>query len=223
MSKKLKMCIAVVIACIIIAGIIVTLTIGLNFDLIYSKNKQVTISIDKEFDIEDIRNIVKEVTGQNKMILEKIELYEDMVSIKLADITDEQLNELNTKINEKYELENTVEDLTVVENTNIRGRDIVRPYIFPACLSFILIIVYLAIYMLIKSKLGIKINISENLVNFILSIVFVQGLFLGLVAILRIPVNRLTMPISLGLYVLTTIVFMCKLENKYKRVENEKK
>lgn len=223
MSKKLKMCIAVVIACIIIAGIIVTLTVGLNFDLIYSKNKQVTISINNEFDIEDIRNNVTEVTGQNKMILEKVELYEDMVSIKLADITDEQLEELNTKINEKYELENTVENLTVVENANVRGRDIVRPYIFPSCLSFIIIIVYLAIYMLIKSKMGTKINILENLVNFILSIVFVQGVFLGLIAILRIPVNRLTMPISIGLYVLTTVIFMCRLENKYKRVENEKK
>lgn len=222
MNKKLKIAITMIIACIIIVGAIITFTMGFNVDLIYSKNKQVTISIGKEFNIEDIRDIIKEVTNQNKMILEKVELYEDMVSIKLEDITNEQLEAINSKINEKYEIENSVDSLAVVENSNVRLRDLVKEYIYPIILSFVLIIVYLVVYMFINAKLGNKLNIIENVIKLTLSIILSQSVLFGLIAILRIPVNRLTIPCSLTLYAITTIVFMVKLQNNYKKIENKK-
>ena len=219
MNKKLKIAITLIITCIIVVGAIMTFTIGFNKDLIYSNNKQITISIGKEFDIADIKNIVKEVTGQDKMILQKVELYEDIVSIKLEEITEEQAKEINSKINEKYELENSEDSIKIIDNTNVRLRDLVKPYIYPTILSFVLIIVYLVVYMLINSKLGKKLNILENVVKLTLSVIVSQVVLLSLIVISRVPVNRLTIPLSLSLYAVVTVLFMCKLQNNYKKIE----
>lgn len=221
MNRKLKIAIMVIIACIVVVGTILTFKIGFNKDLIFYNNKQVTISIGKEFNIEDIKNIVKEATNQDKMILEKVELYEDMVSIKLEDITDEQLKTINSKINEKYEIENSIDNITIVENANVRLRDLVKVYIYPVILSFVLIIVYLVVYMLINTKLGKKLNIIENVIKLTLSIIVSQATLFSLIVISRIPVNRLTIPLSIFLYAITTVIFMCKLQNKYNKIENK--
>lgn len=221
MNNKIKIAAAIIVACIIIAGTIITFTLGLNFGLIYSANKQVTISIGKEFNTDDIKNIVKEVTNKDNMIIEKVEIYKDIVSIKLDNITDEELEQINAKINEKYEIENNVDNLVIIENANVRGKDLIKPYIYPVALSIVLITIYLAAYMLVKAKMGYKLNILQKVSEFIISIVIVEALFLSLIAIVRIPVNRLTIPIGLVLYVITTVIYMNRLENKYKKIENK--
>ena len=49
MKKKLSIILGIIAICIVIAGIVVTCTIGLNFDVNYSKNKQITIDFWNEF------------------------------------------------------------------------------------------------------------------------------------------------------------------------------
>lgn len=218
MKKKLSIIFAIIAVCIVIAGIVVTCTLGFKFDLNYSKHKQVTVYIGKEFEEEDIKNIVKEVTGENRVIVQKVELYEDMASIKVKDITDEQVQALNDKINEKYELENKLEEVMVNENANVRGRSLVKPYIIPMGISFVLVLVYIMVYMIVNYKIGKKLNITKSLGKIALSIVGVQALYLSLIAILRIPINRLTIPIAIILYVATTIILMYKLEKKYRNI-----
>ena len=56
MTKKQKILIAI-IALIIIAGIIITATIGLNFDLRYQESKKVELYLEKDFEISDIKAI----------------------------------------------------------------------------------------------------------------------------------------------------------------------
>ena len=60
--------------------------------------------------------------------------------ICIKDITDEQLQQVNTKINEKYNIENTLEDLVVTNVPNTRIRDLVKPYITPVMISLIMYI-----------------------------------------------------------------------------------
>ena len=218
MKKKLSIILGIIAICIVIAGIVVTCTIGLNFDVNYSKNKQITIYIGKEFEEKDIKDIVKEVTQESRVIVQKVELYEDMVSIKVKDITDEQVQQLNDKINEKYELENKLEEVVVSENANVRGRTLIKPYILPMTISFILVIVYVMGYMVVNYKIGKKLNIAKSLGKIVLTIIAVQALYISLIAILRLPVNRLTIPTGIVLYVVTTIVLMYKLEKKYRNI-----
>ena len=120
-GKKMKRTIQAIITFILIAGILILAILGLNVSLDYCANEQIEIYIGKDFENEDIRNIVKEVTGNEWVMIQKVELYEDMVSITARDFSDEQIEQINQKINEKYELENTVEDITITQNAKIQS------------------------------------------------------------------------------------------------------
>ncbi len=215
---KNKIIIGIIFALIII-GIVITCILGLNFDLIYSNHKEVDIYIGQEFENQDIYNITKEVVGTQKIIIQKVELYEDMVAISLKDITDEQLANLNTKINEKYGIENKVEDIVVTSTPNVRGRDLVKPYILPAIISLAISIVYLLVYNAIIKKEN---TIKETL-KAVGVIIGVQLLYLSVLAITRLPVNRLTIANGIVLYVVTTIVILSKMQKEYSKVEKQNK
>ena len=212
--KNNKIVIKIILALIILAGIIVTCVWGLNFDLIYSNHKEVDIYIGQEFENQDIYEIAKEVLGNQEIIIQKVELYEDMVSISAKDITDEQLENLNAKLNEKYGQENTIEDITITSAANVKGRDLVKPYVLPVAISLAIIIIYLGIYNAIYCKTDKKIDILKSIVKSIILIVGAQLLYLAILAITRLEVNRLTMPISIIIYIVTTIGILLNLENK---------
>ncbi len=207
----------IVLACIIIIGIIVIAFAGFNVSLKYSPNKQVSVYIGKEFESSDIKNIVKEVIGNSKVIVQKVELYEEIVAITVKDITDEQIEQLNVKINEKYGLENTVkEDIKVTQNSNLRIRDIAKPFIIPVAISLAIILIYAGIRFR-------KINILEVLGKIIGMNVLGVALFVSIIAIVRIPVNALTIPMCLAIYVVVSLTVFNELEEKTQRSMQEAK
>ena len=130
MTKKSKIIITI-ITLIIIAGIIVTLTVGLNFDLSYKDSKRIELYLQKDFSVSDIKQITDEVLQGEEVIIQKVEVYEDTVSIRAKEITDEQKQNLVNKVNEKYGIELSADSIEIESIPNTRGRDIIRPYIVP--------------------------------------------------------------------------------------------
>ena len=150
---KKKIIISLALVAIIILGIIFTTIIMLNSNLLYKEHKQIDISLGKEFENSDIEGIVKEVTGSNEVVIQKLEVYEDMVSISVKEISDEQLENLNTKINEKYEIENAKEDLKVIDIPKVTFGDYIKPYIKPLLISLLIIAIYVVGYILIDRRI----------------------------------------------------------------------
>ena len=217
----MKKVIYAILICIIIAGIIVIATVGLNVDITYSKNVELDVFIDTEFNKEDIETIVSEVFPGERTIVQEIEFFEDMVSITVAERSEDELNakieELNNKINEKYELENAVEDIEVTHNPKVKLSSILMPYIWTIAISLVVILVFVAI----RYK---KLGIMKTLLTYIISIGGVELLALSIIAITRIPVNRLVIPIGLLLLVVVITVLGFINENKLERgLEKEKK
>ncbi len=213
----MKKVIVAIIACIVVAGIAITCVMGLNYELMYSDNTQFDIYIGKEFDNNEIKNIVQEVIGKDKQVLiQKVEMYEDMVTVTTKEVSDEQLEQINQKINEKYGIENKKEDIQLVKNSKIRGRNIVKPYVFPVAISFIIIIVVMAI---LYRKLGV----SKVILNFVGYTLLVQAIYLSVIALTRVEVNRFTMPVAIALYALTQLYVITKLENKKNSLQEENK
>ena len=208
MKNKTKI-IAVIIAIIIIAGIIVTLTVGLNFDLRYQEAKKVELYIAQEFEISDIKSITDEVLPNQKVIIQKVEVYEDSVSIISKDITDEQKTQLVEKINEKYGTELSADSIETVTIPHTRGRDIIKPYILPLIISTVIILVYMAIR---YHKLGV----IKVLLKTIFATIVVELILLSLIAICRIPVGRLTIPMVLTVYLLTLVGITTRFEKQLK-------
>ena len=209
---KNKKMIGILLALIIIAGIIVTAIWGFNFGFLYSPHKELDIYIGQEFEKEEILSIAKEVVGNQKIVIQKVELYEDMVSIGMKDITEEQIEQLNTKINEKYGIENTVEDIIITEVSHARGRDLVKPYIMPIFISFAVVIAYLIIYIAIYNHMGKTIPMAKTIGISVVVIFIVQLLYFAILALTRLPITRFTLPIAIVLYIVTTIGIMLRLE-----------
>lgn len=219
---KKKNLIGILLGIIIIIGIILTATMGLNLDLMYSNHKSIDVNLQKQFENEDVYKIAKEVFENQKVKVQKVELYEDMVSIIVKDATDEQLENLNTKLNEKYELENKKDDMVITNVPSVEISDLVKPYILPVSISFVVIIVYLVIYMAINNRVNRKLSILKEISKAILTIIGIELLYLSVFAITRLEINYTTLPIGIIIYAFTTILILMNLEKQYK-IEEKKK
>lgn len=218
LKKNKNIIIGILIAIIIIAGVAITLTIGLNFDLKYQETKQIQLNLGTEFNIDDIKQITNEVLpGQNVMI-QKVEVFEDAVSIVSNSITDEQKQSIIEKINEKYESADIEADTIEIETIpHTRGRDILKPYIAPFVLATFIILVYMAF----RYK---KVGSIKTILKTLGIIILMQLVLFSIIAIARIPVGRVTIPLVLGVYLLTLIGITTNLEKQLKtKVSEEEK
>lgn len=196
--------------CLMIAAIIVISTLGYNVGIKYSENIQIDIAIGKNVNIEEIKQIADEVFGKGKSIVQVVDLYNDMVEITVKEATDEQIESLNTKINEKYELENTVEDdISVKKNANTKLRDLIKPYLLPITISAIIIVAYNTIRFHKQGTLKV-------LYKTVMYIIAPQAILFSLYAITRLPINSITPVLSLIIYIISAYLSSFKLldENK---------
>ncbi len=215
MSQKSKI-ISFLVYGIVIIGIIVTATIGLNFDLKYQEAKRIQLYIGKTFETSDVKQIAKEVLGNQKVDIQKVEVYEDTASILAKDITDEQKKEIVNKVNEKYSLELSADQIETVTIPRTRGRDIIKPYIMPFAIATIVILVYMAIR---YYKLGLVKTVAKALATLVLG----QAFLLAIMAITRIPVGRITIPLVLATFIATQLEMTIQCEKLLKQSKEEEK
>lgn len=214
-TAKSKIICAVIILVIAI-GTIVIFTKGFNFDLKYRESKMVEIYIGNEFNIEDIKAITDEVLGNSPVLLQKIEVYEDAISITAENITDEQKVNIVNKMNEKYNLELKAEDITIQSIPHTRLSDIMKPYVLPVVIATLVILLYMAIR---YYKLGIAKAIFETGIVAVVA----QLLLFSAIAITRFPIGRYTIPLMLFVYLVSMLGITTKFENNLakKKLEEE--
>ncbi len=209
-SKQLKI---VLIVLIIIAGIAMIAVKGFNFDLKYQDTQRVELYLETEFNISDIKQITNEVFGNQRVMIQKVEVFEDSVSITTTSISDEQKNNLITKVNEKYGTELKAEDIQIEDIAHTRGRDIIKPYIIPFAIAVIATLVYIGIRYY-------KLNTVKVVLKSIGILMLSQVLLFSIIAITRIPIGRLTIPMVILVYLLTLFGMTSRYE---KNLANRKK
>lgn len=209
MKKKTNKILILLMILIIIAGILMIIFKGFNFDLKYQDTKQIEFGLDKQFSISDIKAITDEVLNNEPVLIRKVEVYEDAVNITAREITDEQKANIITKVNEKYGTDLNADEIEIVTVAHTKGRDIIMPYVVP----FIIATIIILIYMMIKYY---KLNSGKVLLKIIGIIILAQVLLFSIMAITRIPTGRLTIPLVLTVYMLTLVWYTTKLENQLK-------
>lgn len=197
---------------VILAGIITAIAFGFNVDFEYKYHTLIGINIGKDFNISDIKSITDEVFSKQNVKIQKSGVYNDNVAIKVDNVTDEQKELLNTKINEKFGLENSVNDVDVNDIPSFKLRDVAKSYITPLIITTILVLIYMAIRF---RKIGVTKIISQTL---ILSII-AELLYVSIIAITRYPVNRLVMPVGVVIYITILTVLTGMYE---KQISTEK-
>lgn len=213
-NNKVKI-IAILSIIIIIAGIIMIMTKGYNFDLKYSDSKRILLNVGTTFNNQDIKSITDEVLGNQKVMIQKVEVFEDAVSITAKEITEEQKTNLINKMNEKYGTTTKTEDVEITTISHTRGRDIIKTYIVPFLIATIIIV----IYMMIRYH---KLNAFKVLLKTVCMVIYTQIMLFSIIAITRIPIGRLTIPMVLTVYILTLVGCTSRFENNLKKVEGAK-
>lgn len=191
--KKVTLLISVVL---IIVGIAIYAIIGFNYNLSYGVAKRIVVPMKGDFTIEDYKSMAKEIFS--KAEVEAISIFKDGVSIKVEDVNDEQLNNLTSKINEKYGYEYTKDDLTVTELPKVEVSRLLREAIIPMVVTLLIILAY----MIVRYRKSKLLQIISNLV---ITVVLAQMLVLAIYLIFRIPVTNILLPILLTAYVISLV------------------
>ena len=204
--KKKNVIILAIAMIIIIAGVIVTFTIGFNKQLRYQESQKIDIYVASEVDVDKIKNIANEVLGRNNMV-QTIEIYQDMVTIRAKSITEEQKNTIVNKVKENYEFEQTAENTEISNIPATRIRDILKKYILPMSLSFVIILVYMTVRYHEKGMLKVMLQ----------TIVFpaiCEIILCCLIAITRMPVGVYTPTLILIVYLASITYTVIRIENQ---------
>lgn len=215
--SKNKKILAVIAIIIVVAGIIMIATKGFNFDLKYQKTQKVELSLNQEFKNSEVKEIAKEVFGKQPIMIEKVEVFEDTVAITTNEITDEQKTNLITKINEKYGTQLNQETIKIIDVAHTKGFDIIKPYIAPFAIATLAILVYIG-------ARYYRLGIVKTILKVIAILVVTQVELFSIIALTRIPVGRLTIPMVIIVYLITLLGITSNLEkcNSSKKEEMEK-
>mgnify|MGYP003295022431 CR=1 FL=1 len=202
--KILKILASIIIIIVILIGGIIVGTKGFNKELRYGSTQTIEIYFEQNFDMNKVKEIVNEQLGQEN-IVQTIEIYKDMVSIKAKNITEEQKNNIVSKLKENYEFKQTAEETTINTIPATRIRDMYKPYVMPYIISAVLILVY----MLIRYY---KKGIVNVLTRAICVPLIAELLLLSVIAIARIPVGRIIPTLVLSVYILSVLYVIIKNE-----------
>lgn len=221
-----KKVIYILMALVVIAGIIVVALKGFNVELKYRHHQKIELNIGEEVEIAKIQKVADEVFGKNNANVQIIEVYKDAVQIISAEISEEQKNSVVEKINALYQQETAegeetnelinAKNIEVITNTNVRLRDVLKPYIYPVAIVTVAVLVYFAIR---YRKLGLLKSIAQPVVILILT----QVVLLSVLAIVRFPMGRLTTPLILLVYVSSLIYISGKMTKETKQIVENKK
>ncbi len=185
---------------IIVIGVICTALWRFNYGINYADGKRITIYIGKEYNMDDIKQLIKDNLGNQAGIYQEVETFKDTVSVRVKEITDEQVDALNAAVKEKYELT----DETVVSYSGVpheRLKDIVKPYIFPLAICTIAVWFVMAVALFaVKAE-----NIVLKLIMAFANLVLAEAVYVSIFAITRIPVNEFFIIGILAVYILTIV------------------
>ena len=194
MKQKNKKIIAIVlIGLIILAGIIVVSVWGFNKEIKFAQGQKIEIYVGQNVDQKKIKEIADDVLGMHNMV-QTIEIYQDMVTIKSPSITEEQRNSIISKMKEIYEIEQTQENTTIENVPATRIRDMYKQYVVPFIISGILVVAYLVVRYYKK-------GILKVLSTAIIVPVVAELLLFSWMAIVTIPIGRFTPVLVILVYI----------------------
>lgn len=203
-----KKILIIAILIIIVAGIIFLAVKGFNKGIIYDSATRIECYIPSGYEKADIENITNETFSNKNVTVQDIEKLNQIVSIKIKDYSEEELENFKTKISEKYGIDKEKLEIYEIKIPTTRISTIVKPYVLPVSIVTVLSLVYIALRN-IKSKEAVK-----KVIKVALTLVLVAGIYFSILVIAQIPINEYTMPIALMLYVLTLLIEVIKLNKE---------
>lgn len=214
MAELLKNKKVMLIIAIILIGVAIIAIEGLNVSIEYSNKSRVELNINEEFTNSEIEQIAKEVLDTKDVLVKKIGVFEDSILIYGKSISEEQKNTLVSKVNEKYSIELDSEEITITNESKIRLRDLIKPYVAPFAIATALVLGYMIIRF---NKLGIlKVALQSIIV-----ISLAEGLLLSIFAITRMQITSMIFVYGSVVYIATIYALTLVFEKNRKELKNK--
>lgn len=156
----------------------------------YNVVQNMYVPIKEEYNIEDVREAVKEALGKDEIKVEKESENAMYASIEVNMLTEKDIEKINEKINEKLGLKNTVDNISatnVITTTivpRVRLIDMAKQYIQFTAIATVIVLIYFAVRF---KKIGIKDILQDS----VTVLVFSELLYMSIIAITRFPINKL--------------------------------
>lgn len=199
----MKKIICIILALIIIAGIVITATIGLNVDLDYKAHQEVNVYLGKETNSDEIEVLARDVFKKQKIKVTTIESFNDAFTIKVENVSDEQIETLKQKVGEKFNIEDTSNIITKSSVGRLRLIDLVKPYILPNYyMPIIFSTIIVLVYMALRYK---KIGSIKIILQTMFTLILAETFLISIIAITRYPVNQYVVPTALAVYALSIV------------------
>lgn len=183
----------------------------------YSISQKVYVKIGDEYTVEDVQTIVNEALGKDNTVVEKDKEDETYAAIEANLLTKKDIEKINDKLNEKYSLSNSADNIgatnvvTTKDIPRVRLTDMAKQYLLFTVIATIVVLVYFAV---IYRKLGVK----DVLQDAVLTLAFAELLYMSIIAITRFPINKLTVIAAFAIYIVLVIYlnarYMSKIESK---------
>ncbi len=193
-QRNIKIIVIAIEALVILAGIVIINIMGFNKELRFSQSERIDVYIENEADKAKVKSIVNEVLGNQNNMVQTVEIYQDMVTIRAKEITDDQKNDIVNKLKENYEFKQTAEETTIKTVPATRIVDMYKKYIVPFVVSGALVLIYMAIRYYKK-------DIWKVLARTICMPVLAELFLLAVIAIVRIPLGRFTPVLVIAMYI----------------------
>lgn len=193
-QRNIKIIVIAIEALVILAGIVIINIMGFNKELRFSQSERIDVYIENEADKAKVKSIVNEVLGDQNNMVQTVEIYQDMVTIRAKEITDDQKNDIVNKLKENYEFKQTAEETTIKTVPATKIVDMYKKYIVPFVVSGVLVLIYMAIR---YYKKGIWKVLARTICMPILAELFL----LAIIAIVRIPLGRFTPVLVIAMYI----------------------
>lgn len=204
-KKNIKIIAIAIMSLVILAGIVVVGIFGFNKELRYGQGQVINVYVEQMVDVTNIKKIVNECLAGKTNMVQTVEIYQDYVTIKAKEITEEQKNNIVNKLKENYEFSQTAEDTTIENVAATKYIDIYKKYIVPFAVSGVIVLAYIVIR---YHKKGILKVLGRT----IIIPVFGELFLLSVIAITRIPVGRYTPVLVIAMYI--TSIMMVIRENE---------
>lgn len=207
----------IMIAIIIIIGAIVCGVKGFKIELGYTSRQQMMLSNHTELDSAKIEEIAKSVLENKQVKVQQVERFGNAVEIIATEISDDEKENIVNKINEQCNANISNDSVQVVSIPNTRIRDILKPYILPGIVTFVVVLLY---FILMYHKIGFK----KVLLKGITIPIMTELLYYAIIAITRIPFGRVVNSIAIGLYVISIGALAIRFQKeKEEQAKNDKK
>ena len=205
-KKNIKIIAIAIMSLVILAGIVVVGIFGFNKELRYGQGQVINVYVEQMVDVTNIKKLVNECLAGKTNMVQTVEIYQDYVTIKAKEITEEQKNNIVNKLKENYEFSQTAEDTTIENVAATKYIDIYKKYIVPFAVSGVIVLAYIVIR---YHKKGILKVLGRT----IIIPVFGELFLLSVIAITRIPVGRYTPVLVIAMYITSIMMVIRENEN----------